>query len=180
MFTDDQPRSRFELSAFTAQGYERGRGVGWQLAWLLVSGVVVRSWWCPGRLRIAVLRSFGARIGQGCVIRHRVRIHWPWKLTVGDGSWIGEGAWILNLEDVTIGSNTCVSQEVLLCTGSHDRLARDFRFDNGPIAIGDGVWIACRSTVLRGCTIGDRAVVGAHSLVRSDVASGQVVYGCGP
>ena len=109
------------------------------------------------------------------LIRHDVKIHWPWKLTVGDNSWIGEGVWILNLEPVTIGSDVCISQEVLLCTGSHDRRSPTFEFDNAPISIGDGSWVATRATVLRGVTIGKDCVVGATLLVVKDVADGQTL-----
>ena len=116
---------RRDLSGFTGAGYDKGRNVVWQAAWMLVSGVLTTRWWCPLTLRIAVLRAFGATIGRGVLIRHNVKIHWPWKLTVGDNSWIGEEAWILNLEPVTIGSDTCISQAVLLCTGSHDRRSQD-------------------------------------------------------
>lgn len=158
-----------DLTGFTGQGYEKGRSVLWQVLWQLVSGAVVQRWWCPGRLRVALLRAFGATIGQQTNIRHRVRVHWPWKLTVGDGSWIGEGAWILNLEPVTIGRQACISQDVLLCTGSHDRHSPTFEFDNAPIVVGDGVWVAARATVLRGVTLGDRCTVGATALVTRDV-----------
>ncbi len=127
------------------------------------------------KLRVAVLRAFGAEIGRDVVFRHRVRVHWPWKLRVGDGSWVGEGVWILNLERVDIGSNVCISQEVLLCTGSHDRESPTFEFDNAPITVGDDVWVATRATVLRGCVIGNGAVVGATALVTSDVAPNSTV-----
>lgn len=157
------------LSAFTGANYDRGRSVAWQIAWLVASSLVVGHWWCPMRLRVAVLRAFGAKVGRDVVFRHRVRVHWPWKLRVGDGSWVGEGVWILNLEPVDIGSNVCVSQEVLLCTGSHDRASATFEFDNAPITIEDDVWLATRATVLRGCVIGRGAVVGATALVTSDV-----------
>lgn len=133
-------------------------------------------WWMPNRLRIAVLRVFGATIGRGTLIRHDVKIHWPWKLEVGDSSWIGEDVWILNLEKVTIGSNSCVSQGVLLCTGSHDRTSATFEFDNGPIAIGDRVWVAARSTVLRGVHIGDGATIAATTLVTHDVPAAATVF----
>jgi putative colanic acid biosynthesis acetyltransferase WcaF len=109
------------------------------------------------------------------LIRHDVRIHWPWKLSVGSDSWIGERAWILNLEPVTIGSNVCISQEAMLCTGSHDRHSATFEFDNAPIVVGDGAWIALRATVLRGVTIGAGAVIGASALVVDDVAPNAVV-----
>lgn len=167
--------ARFDLAGFTGAGYDRGGSAARQVAWLVVSGLVLNHWWCPLSLRAAVLRAFGARIADGVHIRHRVRIHWPWKLTVGENSWIGEGAWVLNLEPVTIGANTCVSQDVLLCTGSHRQDSPTFEFDNAPIRIGDGVWIGARATVLRGTSIGDNATVGACALVVKDVAAGETV-----
>ncbi|MBI5336599.1 MAG: putative colanic acid biosynthesis acetyltransferase [Mycolicibacterium rufum] len=163
-----EPGRRFSLGGFTGRGYERGRSVGVQVLWLIARGVLMK-WWCPNALRIRALRLFGARIGTGVLIRHQVKIHWPWKLDVGDNSWIGEEVWILNLEHVTIGSNTCISQGVLLCTGSHDRRSPTFEFDNGPITIGDSVWVAARATVLRGTRIGDGATIGATVVVSRDV-----------
>jgi putative colanic acid biosynthesis acetyltransferase WcaF len=93
-------------------------------------------------------------------------------LSIGQNSWVGAEAWILNLEPVTIGENTCISQAAMLCTGSHDASSPTFEFDNRPIVIGDRAWIGARATVLRGVTIGDDAVVGATCLVVKDVASG--------
>lgn len=166
---------RFDLSGFTGAGYDRGGSKVKQVGWLLTSGLILSHWWCPPTLRARVLRVFGATIGNNVLIRHRVRIHWPWKLSVGDNTWIGEGAWILNLEPVQIGTNTCISQDVFLCTGSHDHNSPTFEFDNAAITIGDGVWVAARATVLRGVSIGDNATIGATALVVKDVAAGEVV-----
>ncbi len=164
------------LAGFTGAGYERGRSFPWQIAWLTVSGLIVMRWWCPTRVRISILRLFGAKIGTGVNLRHNVRIHWPWKLSIGDHSWIGEDTWILNLEPVVIGSHVCISQDVLLCTGSHDRRSPTFEFDNGPITIDDGAWVAARATVLRGSVIGRDAVIGATALVAgTKVAPGGVM-----
>ena len=166
---------RRSLAGFTGAGYDKGRSVVWQIGWMAVSGLVTTRWWCPLALRISLLRAFGATIGDGVLIRHHVRIHWPWKLTVGNNSWIGEDAWILNLEPVTIGSDVCISQAVLLCTGSHDRHSPTFEFDNAAIVVGDGAWLAARCTVLRGVTVGADAVVGAGAIVPKDVAAGSLV-----
>lgn len=162
------------LAGFTGQGYDKGRGKVWQIGWLATQSLLTYHWWCPVRLRVAVLRAFGAKIGKDVLLRHRVRIHWPWKLTVGDSCWVGEGAWLLNLEPITIGKNVCVSQEVLLCTGSHDYRSPTFEFDNGPIVIEDGAWVAARATVLRGVRIGQGSVVGAGALIVKDVQQGHV------
>jgi putative colanic acid biosynthesis acetyltransferase WcaF len=167
-------QSERDLSGFTGAGYDVGRPKWVQALWLTIETTVFMRWWFPARTRVVILRAFGANIGANVLIRHRVRIHWPWKLTVGDNSWIGEGAWLLNLEPITIGSNVCISQEAFLCTGSHDRQSTTFEFDNAPIHIEDGVWVAARSTVLRGVRVGSAATIAATTLVHSDVEAGAV------
>ena len=165
-----------QLANFSGRGYKKGRPIPIQVAWLIASTLLISHWWCPNKARVQVLRIFGAKIGTGVIIRQNVRIHWPWKLTIGNNTWIGDGAWLLNLEPISIGQNVCISQEVLLCTGSHDRHSPTFEFDNAPITIQDGSWIAARATVLRGVTIGRRSTVGAMALVSSDVAEDTIVF----
>jgi putative colanic acid biosynthesis acetyltransferase WcaF len=162
------------LAAFTGAGYDKGRPRAVQALWLAFSPLLM-AWWVPSGVRVMALRAFGATIGKGALIRHRVRVHWPWKLAVGENSWIGEGTWILNLEPVTIGRDVCISQDVLLCTGSHNRHSLTFEFDNAPITVEDEAWIAARATVLRGVTIGARSTVGATALVTEDVSAGSLV-----
>ncbi|RLP68677.1 putative colanic acid biosynthesis acetyltransferase [Mycetocola manganoxydans] len=173
----DFAASRRRLAGFTGAGYDRGRNTIWQIGWMLTSGLITSRWWCPPSIRAAILRGFGATIGRGVNIRHGVRIHWPWKLTVGHNSWIGEQTWILNLEPVTIGDDVCISQDVFLCTGSHDRHSPTFEFDNAPIVVQDGAWVAARATILRGTVVGRDSVIGATALVRGNVAPGSVILG---
>ncbi|MDO5697715.1 MAG: DapH/DapD/GlmU-related protein [Dermatophilus congolensis] len=169
---DARPLTRRRLASFTGVGYDKGAGLLKVAAWVTVGDTVTRSILCPPRARAAILRAFGADIAPGVLIRHDVRIHWPWKLTVGTDSWIGVGAWILNLEPVTIGSDVVVSQQAMLCTGSHDADDPSFEFDNAPIVLHDGSWVAARATVLRGVTVGADAIVGAGALVVKDVPAG--------
>jgi putative colanic acid biosynthesis acetyltransferase WcaF len=140
-----------------------------QAAWFTVQNLFFSKWWLPAALRPLILRLFGADIGYGVFIRHGVRVLWPWKLTVGDNCWIGEDAWILNLEPVRIGHDVCVSQGVFLCTGSHDMASPTFEYDNGPITVGDETWLGAQALILRGVTIGRGAVIAARSRVSSDV-----------
>ncbi|MFP7834824.1 DapH/DapD/GlmU-related protein [Marisediminicola sp. LYQ134] len=160
------------LGGFTGSGYDKGRGFAWQLAWVIASSLIVERMWSPSTLRVTVLRFFGASIGHGVLIRRHVKVHWPWKLTIGDNVWIGVDAWLLNLEPISLGSDVCISQSALLCTGSHRFDSATFEFDNAPIDVRDGVWIAARATVLRGVTIGSGAVIGATALVTQSVPQG--------
>ncbi len=169
------PTSYPRLATFTLAGYDKGRGIIWQAVWFATQNLVFGAWWFPRRWRPAVLRSFGATVGSNVTIRHRVRVLWPWKLTIGSDTWVGEDAWLLNLEPITVGSDVCVSQGVFLCTGSHDRRSTDFRYDNGPIVVEDGSWLAAQTLVLRGVTIGSGSVLGARAVATRDVAPGSVV-----
>lgn len=165
----ERPPLRRKLGSFTGTGYDKGRGTAWCVAWAMLFEPLQRSVVIPPGLRIRILRLFGAQIHDGVLIRHHVRIHWPWKLTVGRDSWVGVGAYFLNLEEITIGSDVCISQQAMLCTGSHRADDPAFEFDNAPIHIEDGAWIATRATVLRGVTVGHDAVVGATALVVRNV-----------
>ena len=163
------------LAARRGRPYDKGRGFAMQTLWVAVSTLIFTQVWCPSRLRCTILRMFGAQIGKGVLIRHRVAVQWPWKLTIGDNSWVGTGAELYNLDNIVIGSDVCISQHVFLCTGSHDRTSQTFEFDNGPIVIEDGAWVCARSTVLRGVTVGANSVIGATSLVYSDVPPNSIV-----
>jgi putative colanic acid biosynthesis acetyltransferase WcaF len=167
-----------DLSQFDNRGFHPGRGPVVRCIWYLVSAIVFESacFPCYGPKRW-LLRCFGARIGRGVVIKPHVRIKYPWRLQIGDHSWIGEDAWIDNLADVSIGSSVCVSQGVYLCTGSHDRERPAFDLITRPIALSDGCWICARATVLGGVTVHDGAIVAACSLVHADVAAGAIVGG---
>jgi hypothetical protein len=95
-------------------------------------------------------------VGTGVVIKPHVRVKFPWKLYIGDHSWIGESVWIDNLAQVTIGSNCCISQGAYLCTGSH-RWDRDtFDLVTKPIVIEDQCWVGAMARVAPG---GDEAPV---------------------
>jgi len=161
---DRAGRVERDLSAFTGVGYDKGRSRLWQAAWFATMNLVFSKWWLPARFRPVILRAFGATVGERVLIRHRVRVLWPWKLTIGDDCWIGEGVWLLNLEPIVLEDDVCLSQESLLCTGSHRRADPAFEFDNAAIRVRQGAWVAARATVLRGSTIAAGEVVGAHSV----------------
>ncbi len=111
------------------------------------------------------------------MIAPRVNIHMPWKLTIGDHSWIGEEVFILSLEQVTIGSNVCISQRAFLCAGNHDYSSPTFDYMGAPITIGDGAWIGAQSFVGPGVTVGVDTVVTAGSVVVKSLPDGQVCSG---
>ncbi len=80
---------------------------------------------------------------------------------MGDHCWIGQEAWIDNLDQVTLESDVCLSQGVYLCTGSHDHRSPTFELKTAPIVVKHGAWIAARAIVLGGAVVERGEVVGA-------------------
>ena len=173
------PAIGVSLRSFTGAGYDKGRPKWIQALWFATQNLVFAKWWLPARFRPVILRLFGAQIGERVFIRHRVRVLWPWKLSIGDDSWIGEDAWLLNLEQITIGNDVCISQGAVLCTGSHDMRSPSFEYDNGPITIADGAWVAAFAMVLRRVVVERDAVVAAGAIALRPVGANAVVAGLG-
>jgi putative colanic acid biosynthesis acetyltransferase WcaF len=166
------------LGAFRVGDYTPGRSTVVCGLWYVVSLVVFQSGWFPfyGAKRW-LLRIFGAAMGRDVVIKPHVRIKFPWRCEIGNNCWIGEDVWIDNLAAVRIATDVCLSQGVYLCTGSHDHRSISFDLIVKPIVIEEQAWIAARSIVLQGVTIGRGAVVAAGSVVTGDVPSGVIVGG---
>ena len=137
--------------------------------WLFVTNALQVS----SRLRVAVLRAFGAKIGSRVIFRPRTRVRFPWKLEVGDDCWIGEGVWIHNQDQVTIGHDVVVSQEAFITTGSHAQRL-DMRLLTRPIRIEAGAWITTRCIVLGGSVVGRSALVVPGTVVRGLIAANSV------
>jgi putative colanic acid biosynthesis acetyltransferase WcaF len=120
---------------------------------------------------------FGARVGSGVVIKPRVTIKYPWKLTVGDHSWIGEQVWIDNLDHVIIGAHVCISQGALLLCGNHDYKKPTFDLITGPIVLENGVWIGAKANVAPGITCGSHSVLALGSVATKDLEPWQIYQG---
>jgi putative colanic acid biosynthesis acetyltransferase WcaF len=180
-FSPENPLAQqpwIDLRSYDQSWFDRGRSNPYILLWWLVQGVIfplslhqMDSWRC------VILRLFGAKIGVGVKIRPTARITYPWKVAIGDYSWIGDDVVIYSLDQVSIGSHCVISQKCYLCTGSHDAGDRAFGLKTTPIVIGNGVWIAADCFLAPGITIGANAVVGARSTVFTDVPPQKVAWG---
>ncbi len=131
----------------------------------------------PSTFLCMILRMFGASIGSGVVIRSGLNLKFPWRLTVGNDVWIGEDVEILNLANVTIGSDCCISQRAFLCTGSHRFDKPGFDLITKPITIRDGSWVAAMVFIAPGVTVGPNSMCVAGSVVLRDVAPDTIVLG---
>jgi putative colanic acid biosynthesis acetyltransferase WcaF len=153
------------------------------------SAIAVQLWWlvqatlfrmspqvCYGWRRF-LLRLFGAKIGRDVRLRATVEVTYPWKLEIGEHSWIGDEVVLYTLGPIHIGANSVVSQRSYLCTGSHDPASLAFDIFALPIWIGDECWVAADVFVAPGVSIADGAVIGVRSTVLDDMPAAMVCYG---
>jgi len=120
-------------------------------------------------LKVVLLKLFGAKVGRNVVIKPGVNIKYPWLLSLGDNSWIGERVWIDNLVLTEVGSSVCISQGALLITGNHDFSKKTFDLMVGEIKLEDGVWIGAKAIVGPGVTCRSHSVLAINSVATSDL-----------
>jgi putative colanic acid biosynthesis acetyltransferase WcaF len=153
------------------------------------SGIFVQCWWliqtiffktspqCMYAWRRFLLRCFGANIGKKVKIRPSVHVQFPWKVSIGDYSWIGDNVVLYSLGEITIGKDVVISQKSYLCTGSHNYADRNFSIFSLPIIIEDSCWLATDVFVSPGITIRNGTVVGARSSVFHSLPAGKICFG---
>jgi putative colanic acid biosynthesis acetyltransferase WcaF len=123
----------------------------------------------PSSVKAKILRVFGANIGRFVVFKPRINIKYPWFLTIGDNCWIGEGVWIDNLTQVTVGRNVCLSQGSYLLTGSHNYKKKAFDLMVREIILEDGVWIGAKAIVCPGITCKTHSVLSVGSIATKNL-----------
>ena len=156
--------TRMRLDQFDNADYRPGPLIK-RVLWYGVSLTVLETglpW--PMGIKRFWLRVFGAKLGKGVVLKPRIRVKYPWNLTIGDHSWIGEEVWIDNLDHVHIGHHCCVSQGAYLLCGNHDYTRPTFDLITRSVILEDGSWAGARSILGPGAVLGEEAVLTAGSV----------------
>ncbi|MEM9052455.1 MAG: WcaF family extracellular polysaccharide biosynthesis acetyltransferase [Bacteroidota bacterium] len=166
-----------DLSSFSNKEYEPG-SLFKRILWYLVSLLIFRPpipW--PSGIKVLILRTFGAEVGSGVVIKPSIVIKYPWYLSIGSNVWIGEQVWIDNLVKVTLGNNSCISQGAMLLTGNHNYKKSTFDLMAQPIYISEGVWIGAKSVVCPSVRCESHAVLTVGSVATVDLEPYSVYSG---
>jgi putative colanic acid biosynthesis acetyltransferase WcaF len=167
-----------DLSKHAVPKNFRGKNViAVQLWWIIQSTLFGCSPQFMYGWRRFLLRLFGAVIGKKVLIRPSTKITYPWKLSVGDFSWIGDDTVLYNLGQINIGKNVAIAHRVYLCTGIHNYQNISFTIGQKPIRIEDEVWLPNDVFIGPGVVIGKGCVIGARSTVLKNMPEGMVCYG---
>lgn len=167
-----------DLSKFRLPKNFRGKNAFIVQLWWMIQATLFRlspqfmyGW------RRFLLRLFGAKVGKKVIVRPTVRITYPWKVSIGDYSWIGDDVVLYSLGEIEIGNHVVISQKGYLCTGSHDYKKEDFSIFAKKISIKDECWLATDVFVAPGITIDQGTVIGARSSVYSNMPAYKVCIG---
>ena len=167
-----------DLSKYNNDWFDEGAGVVKRTLWFFTNSLFFINSFNPlSSLKVSLLRMFGAKIGKGVVIKPGVNIKYPWKLTIGDYTWLGEKVWIDSLDSVVIGSNCCLSQGALLLNGNHNYKKSTFDLMVSPITLEEGVWIGANSIVAGGVICRSHSVLAVQSVASADMDAYSIYRG---
>ena len=123
------------------------------------------------KLKVAMLRWCGAKIGKNVRINSSAIFLGNGGLIIGDDVWIGAGCRIMPVGNahIIIGSHCDLAPEVMILTGSHE-IDKEGEHIAGKgisanVEIGDGCWLGARSTVLPGVSIAKKNILAASSVM---------------
>lgn len=107
------------------------------------------------------------------------------ELVLGDGTFVGHGCGFHVSRSVRVGRHCLLAGGVQVYDADGHPLDAARRRAGEPtppeavasVVIGDDVWVGTGAVILKGVTVGDRAVIGARSVVTKDVPADAVVAG---
>lgn len=149
------------------RGAKGGRGL------FVHRGVTISDWLCNLTLGKRVVLHKGVRI---LMSRNS-------SLVLKDKSWISYYTIIIAStgSKIVVGENTMIGGNCMIVSADHDyrdKLSlRDSGHIVGDIIIGDNCWIGANCIITKGVSIGDGSIIGAGSVVKTDIPPMSVAVG---
>ena len=134
------------------------------------------------RLKISFLRTIGANVGSGVKLGNGLRVLGPANLVLGNNVALAHNVVLDARGGLTLHDGVLVGFESVLITFTHAsndpyRPVHHQGTVQGPIAVGSNAWLGARCLVLPGARVGNSSIVGAMSVVTSDIPDGTVAAG---
>ena len=151
----------------------------------LQSAYVITHAECDGTPNIKgniFLNATGVKLGKNVTLYPGAYL-WGNNITCGSNVDIGINTIIYAKKKVSIGDNTLIAGQCYIIDSNHGTKAGEL-IKNQPddvadegIYIGRDVWIAAQCVILKGAKINDGAIIGAQSLVNSEIPANAIAVG---
>lgn len=118
------------------------------------------------------------KYGKNNIIKEGFRCNFGINITMGDNCYINYNVVFLDSGLIKLGNNVFIGPGTVVSAVTHPieaRMRRNLQINK--IEIGDDVWIGANVVILPGVTIGNRAVIGAGSVVKRDIPPDTVYAG---
>ena len=134
---------------------------------------------------LEALREGRLEVGEHTLLEPDVWLTAPGsaRIRIGSGTFLNLGVMVAAQELVEIGDHCMLANGCFISDASH-------RFDDpkkpvpwqgftskGPTRLGDNVWCGAHVVITSGVTVGERAVIGANSVVTSDIPAFSIAAG---
>jgi maltose O-acetyltransferase len=118
--------------------------------------------------RRAFLRINKIKFGKYCFFGHGFHLYKSnASLIIGDRACFGENCGLYVHDHIEIGEDFLAAPGLTINNGSHN--IETLEPTSSKITIGDRVWCGVNVTIIAGASIGNDCVIGANSLVRSNI-----------
>ena len=134
---------------------------------------------------LEALRDGRLEIGPHTLLEPHVWITAPGqaRIRIGTGTFLNIGVMIASLDLVEIGDHCMFANGCFVTDGNHrfDDSSRPVPWQGfttkGPTRVHDNVWCGVNVVITSGVTIGERCVIGANSVVTSDIPPHSIAAG---
>jgi len=130
--------------------------------------------------RFVVLHELLGQAGAGTQIKSPFLCEYGAYIRIGRNGFVNYGCVFLDCNLITIGDDAQIGPGVHIYTALHpvDAESRRSGMEAAkPVTIGHNVWLGGRSVICSGVTIGDDSMIGAGSVVVSDIPGNRVAVG---
>ena len=163
----------------------------WEIYWRVLVSLPKVLWLklrYAGKCTMPLIQAFGhhtevkikdgtARFGKEQITRGNAvfRVEGG-ELIIGDKCFFNQNVSITCKKKVVIGDRCQIANNVVIVDHDHAGSENWGSYVETPVTIGNDVWIGANVVIMRGTTIGDKAVIGAGSIVKGDIPAGKVFY----
>ena len=130
-----------------------------------------------------IVNNTNVHIGKNVILYPNIMFMGRGNIFIGDNTKIGNNTIICadKAGGVHIGSNCAIAANCYIIDADHGTKkgikVSEQEMVVGKVVIGDNVWIGTHVTVLKGSKINDGAVIGAMSLVNSEISADTINLG---